>query len=542
MQNAEQRETPAGEELDYVVVGGGSAGCIVAAELARDRATRVLLLEGGDAADANPETLLADGYKDAFVNERLMYERFSVPQAACGGRRWFLGSGRGMGGSGAVNAMVYTRGAREDYEEWPVGWRWDDVVPAFEALERVLRVRRREPTRFTESCVAAAEEAGFRRKEDLNDGDLSGVLGYEWMNFDGAERRSSYVSFLRALGARANLEVWTGTRALRVLFRERRAVGVEYRRRMRDGSLRVGRVAVRGEVVCTAGALETPRLLMLSGVGPGAWLRAAGIPTVADAPAVGRNLHDHPNVQLFFLGKRRVDCLYPELYGFHRAGAGRHLCAGQSDSCYVFYPGPSSFKEGVVKLLPAMVLPERLYALRPLVAGLRGALAAVFGSPLARAVVRQLWGIVVILGKPRSRGTLCVTCPDPEAPAAIDPCYFSHRDDLETVVRGVGLARRMAATASARAMGAFELMPGARVRDDAAVAEFVKDNAMTTYHYAGTCALGDDGAVDGALRLRGVEGVRVADASVIPTTPVAALNAPSMMIGLRAAGLVRQGR
>ncbi|HXV37915.1 MAG TPA: GMC family oxidoreductase N-terminal domain-containing protein, partial [Myxococcota bacterium] len=195
-------------EFDYVVVGAGSAGCIVAAELAADPACSVLLLEAGDPAESHPETLRADGYKDAFANDRLISERFSVPQRGCAGRRVFLGSGRGMGGSGSVNGMVYTRGAREDFEEWPTGWRWDDVAPDFTALEARLRVRRREPTEFTQACVAAAEAAGFRHALDLNAGDLSRVLGYEWMNFEGDARRSSYVAFLEGR-ARENLEIGT---------------------------------------------------------------------------------------------------------------------------------------------------------------------------------------------------------------------------------------------------------------------------------------------------------------------------------------------
>ena len=283
-------------EYDYIVIGGGSAGSIVAAELAANPSHSVLLLEAGDSADKNPETLTADGYKQAFVNERLMYERFSVPQAGCDGRRLFMGSGRGIGGSGAINAMVYTRGAKLDYDEWPEGWRWDDITPDFERLEQRLRVRRRTATEFTEMCIHASTQAGFRRKDDLNDGDLSGVLGYEWMSYEGDHRRSSFAAFLRERLGAPNLRVATGARAHRIVFDGVRATGVAYER---EGALTTAHAS--REVIVAAGAIETPRLLMLSGVGPSETLRAAGLPVVADVPAIGQNFHDHPNVQVFFM-------------------------------------------------------------------------------------------------------------------------------------------------------------------------------------------------------------------------------------------------
>jgi choline dehydrogenase len=525
-------------EFDYIVVGGGSAGSIVAGELAKDPSTTVLLVECGDRAEENPETLEADGYKRAFVNERLMFERFSVPQPGCAGRRLFMGTGRGLGGSGAINAMVYTRGAREDYDEWPASWRWPSLISDFVELETRLRVRRRAPTSWTEMCIDASVETGFRRKEDLNDGDLSGVLGYEHMSFEGDARRSSYVAFLAERMGAPNLTVITGARVHRVTFEGRRATGIELRR---DDELVAARA--RREIVLSAGAIETPRLLMLSGVGPGDVLRAAGLPVVADVPAIGRNFHDHPNVQLFFVGKNTVDCNYPELYGFHRAGEGASLAKNQSDSCYVFYPARSSFREGVWKLLPGIALPQALYEMRSVVSAMRSGISFAFDRTLVQRFVERLWGIVVILGKPRSRGSVKVGSPRPEADALVDPAYFSDPEDLETLVRGVILARRIAGSPSARRWGSLEMIPGGRVRDKHQIEDFVRKNAMTTYHFAGTCRMtsAEHGAVDERLRLRGVTGIRIADASVIPTTPVAALNAPSMLIGLRASKFLREG-
>jgi choline dehydrogenase-like flavoprotein len=519
-------------EFDYIVVGAGSAGCVVAGELAAS--ARVLLLESGDAAETHPETLVAAGYKKAFINDALLYDRFSSPQAGCGGRRVFVGTGRGVGGSGAVNAMVYTRGDVRDYARWPSGWRWSDLEPSFRALEGKLNVSRKPPTRWTETCIAAAEAAGFERKEDLNDGALCRYLGYEWMNIAGPERRNSYVAFVRP--ERARVELRTGATVLRVVFDGRRAVGVEYRK---DGEHVAARA--RREVVLCAGALESPKLLMLSGVGDPDELRRHGIDVVLGQPAVGRDLQDHPNVQVFFRGRQPTDCDWAQLYGFHRANPASDLPRDEADTCYVFYSARSSFKEGAIRLLPGIALPEPLYRQRWLRQSFRGALRGVFATPPVRRFVERMYGIVVILGKPKSRGLVRLASRDGAAPAMVDPAYFSAREDLDTLVKGVKLAREVARAAPLERWGNFELMPGRRVGSDEELARWIQKNAMTTYHFAGTCRMGEDdrSVVDCELRVRGLEGLRVADASVIPSVPVSAMNAPSMMIGYRAAEFLR---
>ncbi len=526
------------ERYDYVVVGGGSAGCIAAAELSADGGSRVLLLEHGDPVDEHPAIARAADYKYGLSNPALMHERWSTIDARWGGRRVFVGSGRGMGGSGSVNAMVYTRGAKVDYDEWPSGWRWGDVVPDFEAIEARLRPHRREPTRFTETCLDAAEQASFRRKEDLNDGDLGGVLGYEWMNYEGDARRSSYFAFLEPALGRANLAVRTNARVERLVLDAEGAVsGVRYEV---DGDVR--EVRVRREVLMCAGALETPRILMLSGIGPSHALRRVGLPAVHDVRGVGENLHDHPNVTLFFHGRERVDCGFPQLYGFHRARPESALPSGQSDTCYVFYPARSSLREAMWRMLPGVALPAELYDIPAFPAALRGGVNLAFKTRALEKLVEHLYGIVVILGKPVSRGSVTVTAADPRAPARIDPGYLSDPADLDTMVRGVALARRIATSPAMTAWGSRELMPGARTRDDAKLGRWVRENVMTTFHFAGTCAMGDaeSSVADSRLRVRGVSRLRIADASAIPTTPVAALNAPSMLVGYRAARYARE--
>ncbi len=525
------------DRFDYVVVGGGSSGCVVAGKLAEDPSVRVLLLECGDRGEDNPETLVADGYKDAFVNDRVIWERFSVPQTGCAGRRVFMGSGRGMGGSGAVNAMVYTRGDALDFETWGKGWRWGDIAPDFDALEAELKVNRRPPTDFTDHCIRAAEAAGMRHLRDLNTGDLHDVLGYEWMSYEGQERRSAYVAFVRPKQQQDNLVVQTGARAKRVLIERGTATGVVYEVDGREVTARAGR-----EVVLCAGALETPKLLMLSGVGPGHHLREHGIQVAVDAP-VGDNFHDHPNIQLFFRGKRTVDANYPQLYGFGRVGASEQLeSPTQPDACFVFYPARSSFREGLIRMLPAIAFPPSLYFAQDKLGPrlIRAGVERAFDRLAVQRFVARMWGIVVILGKPKSRGTVRLASRRAEDDMLIDPAYFDHPDDLATVRAGVERARAIAAQRPLAMWGNRELLPGGLVRG-AAVEGFIKSNVMTTYHYAGTCRMGDgpDAVVDRQLRVRGVNGLRVADASVMPVAPVAALNAPSMLIGWRAAAMMK---
>jgi len=529
----------AAEAFDHVVIGGGSAGCIAAARLAENPACRVLLLEAGPPAEAHPETLSADGYKHAFINDAVIWERFTAPQAHAGQQRIFAGTGTVLGGSGSVNGMVYTRGDARDYDEWPAGWRWNDVLPAFERIEATLRPRPRPPTRWTEACISAAVACGFRRSADLDDGDLGGVIGYEPMAYEGDRRRSSYVAFVKDAGPRDNLVVRARSFVHRLVWDEgwgvgRRAVAVEYEH---EGTRM--RAEVRGEVVMCAGALETPKLLMLSGVGPGPVLRAYGIPVVLDVPALGENLHDHPNVPLFFVSRGLVDCNYPQLYSFWRTHEGAALPRGQSDTCYVFWPARSAMKQAVQRVLPGQVLPPALYH-GPAKQLLRDGVGLAFRSRAIQRFVEHLYGIVVILGKPKSRGTLRLASTDPRAQAEIDPAYFSDPQDMATMVEGVARARQLARSGGLGAWGSRELMPGPLTRSSEGIARWVAKNAITTYHFAGTCRMGEgDAAVcDPRLRLRGTDNVRIADASAIPSTPVSALNAPSMLVGWRAAGFI----
>lgn len=521
---------------DYVVIGGGSSGCIVAARLAEANAGSVLLLEAGDPAERHPETLSADGFKYAFANDALMWHRMSTPQASCGARPLYVGSGRGMGGSGSVNGMVYTRGDRRDYLRWPAGWRWDDLIPSFEAIEAKLGIQPRATTPFADRFIAAGVAAGLRRKDGMNDGDLGGVLGCNDMNYAGSDRRSSYRAWIKDAPP-SRLTVITGASVQRLVFDEmRRGVAVEYRK---DGM--ACRVGVAREVVLCAGALETPKLLMLSGVGPRVELEAQGIPVVSESAGVGQHLQDHPNVCLFYRSKAKVDFQYPQVYGFE-AVLPRKPDAGP-DTCFVCYAAPASLQQSMQRMVPILALPGRLYAITVLRRMLCGLVDLAFRLPLLQRYVSKVFGIVVILGKPTSRGRLSLASRDPEAAARIELDYYASAEDRELMLAGIARAQAIAAQAPLQAVQAKPLSLGGKPVSAQRIWKWVGTATMTTFHYCGSCRMGEDAEspVDLQLRVKGLANVRVADASVIPEIPVSALNAPSMMLGYRAADFILAG-
>ncbi len=522
-------------EHDYIVVGGGSSGCIVAARLA-EAGFRVLLLEAGGDAAQYPETLSDDGFKDAFAREAALWHRMSTPQPACAGRSLFAGSGRVIGGSGAVNGMVYTRGDRRDYEVWPEGWRWDELLPSFVAVERRLGIRQRDPTPFAQRFLDAAIAAGFARRDGMNDGDLAGVVGCNDMNFAGRARRSSYRAYLheRALDG-LDIQYHATVRSIRC--EGRRAVAVVYRQQGR-----IREASVRGEVILAAGALETPRLLLLSGIGPAEELARHGIACVQDAPGVGRHLQDHPNVCLFYRSRVPVDFRFPQVYGFDAAERPPEGPRAAPDTCFVCYAAPASLMESSLRMLPVLALPGRLYGIAALRRLLRGLIRLGFALPPVRRFVRGVFGIVVILGKPQSEGSIRLRSADPELPAEIDLGYFRHPRDRERMLAGIHKARHIVAQAPLASAGVRPLSIGARDVSRERQWRWVQGAAMTTFHFCGSCRMGEaaDSPVDLELRVKGLSNLRVADASVMPRIPVSALNAPSMAIGERAADLILQ--
>ena len=517
------------ESYEHIVIGAGSAGCITAAGLAAAGCS-VLLLEAGEKAELNPETLSADGFKYAFANDALMWHRMSAPQAACGKRRLYLGSGRGMGGSGSVNGMVYTRGDKRDFQTWPSGWQWADLKASFEAIEQQLGIQTRAATPFAQRFIDAAVQTGFRRKDGMNDGDLSAVVGCNTMNYSGDQRRSSYAAYLHAQRP-ANLSIITGALTQQLIFNtSQQAIAVQY---VVNGQTH--RASVSGEVIICAGALETPRLLMLSGVGPRTDLEALGIDVIVDAPGIGQNLQDHPNVCLFYRTRDKVDFQYPQVYGFDAAGG---QADDRPDTCYVCYAAPASIKQSMLRMLPLLALPGRLYQIKALRKLLRGLVHVAFALPSLKRYVAGVFGIVVILGKPTAHGSVRLASSNPDDPAIIDPAYYATDSDKQTITAGIRKARHIAQQAALK--GSRPLSAGARNISGNKLWKWVSASTMTTFHFCGSCRMGDDAAspVDSQLRVKGLANVRVADASVIPEIPVSALNAPSMLIGYRAADFI----
>lgn len=527
------------EVFDYVVIGGGSSGSIVAARLAEARLGTVLLLEAGANEQDHPEILAADGFKDAFANDDTMHDRLSTPQGKLVKRPIYAGSGRGMGGSGSVNGTVYTRGDRQDFAAWPKSWQWQDVVPAYEAMEQRLRVRFRQGTPLTERCIRAAESIGFAHKNSLNDGDLNGFIGYNDMNFEGEQRRSSYVAFIRDnLPALDLLTIRLHSTLQRILFDDQHtAVAIEY---CEAGVTRT--VMIRREVILCAGALETPKLLMLSGIGPRNQLDKFGIPPVLNDERIGKNLQDHPMVCLFFEGKQASDFSFPQLYGFHRFNPALKLPDTQADTCVTLFAAASVMRHTLHRMMPLMLLPQTLYRYRPLRRMIRTLVDLAYKLPPLKNFVSRLYGVVVILGKPVSRGQLGLRSTNPADPAEIDLAYLAHADDLATLKAGVRQALHMMQHPAMVEWGNKLVSADAASADETALQRWIEKSVATSFHFAGTCTMGEaeHAPVDTRLRLKGTRNVRIADASVIPEVPVSALNAPTMMIGYRAAEFIKE--
>jgi choline dehydrogenase-like flavoprotein len=529
-------------EVDYIVVGGGSAGCVLAARLSEDPSVSVAVLEAGGANDGVLNRVPTGAAVHIVRRNAFNWAFSTVPQDGFGGRRGYQPRGRGLGGSSSINAMVYLRGQREDYDDWAAagatGWGWTDVLPYFMKSENNERVGLgdshgrggplnvtdlRSPHPFAAMFIEAAQQAGLPRNDDFAGETQEGVGWYQVTQKNG-ERWSVARAYLDPARGRANLSIETGAFATAILFDGRRAVGVRF---VQGGQVR--ELHARREVLLAAGALQSPQLLMVSGVGPAVHLRELGITPLVDLP-VGDNLQDHPDIII----NRRVD--NTDLLGLSAVGAWkllREIGRWRRERRGML---TSNFAEAgaFVRTRPDLARPDlQLHFVIGMVDNHNRTYHWGHGMSCHSCPLR-----------PKSRGTLRLASRATQDAPLIDPRFLSDEDDLDTLVRGFKLVRAIFAQP---AFAPFDGDNPARelyfqdVRTDDEIRAAIRAHADTIYHPVGTCRMGSDerAVVDPQLRVRGVAGLRVVDASVMPTLVSGNTNAPVVMIAERASDLIR---
>jgi len=526
--------TAQSKAYDYIVVGAGSAGCVLAARLTEDGRTRVLLLEAGGAGGAK-EIRIPAAFSKLFKTG-VDWNYATEPEPQLHNRRLYWPRGKVLGGSSAINAMIYVRGNRADYDYWRElgnpGWGFVEVLPYFKKSENQERgaseyhgvggpVNVADPryvNPLTRAFLAAANEIGIASNPDFNGAEQDGVALYQVTQKNGA-RCGAADGFLQPARERSNLTMVTGAHATRVLMGGKRAVGVAF---LRDGAIKEARAD--GEVILAGGTVNSPQLLMLSGIGSADELKAAGISAIHDLPGVGKNLKDHPMVSVGYLCTQKVSLDGAETFGnFVR--------------WLLWKNGP----------LASNVAEAGLF-LRTRVGLAVPDLQLLFGPAYYRGhglVRRQehCFGFAPTLIIPESRGEISLHSSNPLDAPAIRANYLSTDADLRTMIAGVRLARRLAHAKAFDAFRGEELHPGAAQNSDAEISEFLRNELETLYHPVGTCKMGNDAlaVVDARLRVRGLERLRVVDASIMPRVPAGNTNAPVMMIAEKAAEMIREG-
>ena len=525
------------ERFDYVIIGAGSAGCVLANRLSADPDNRVLLLEAGPE-DKWIWIHVPVGYFKTMHNPRTDWCLETEPDPGLNGRRLPWPRGRVLGGSSSINGLLYIRGNPRDFDYWRqegcVGWAWDDVLPYFmkaEDQERGgdelhgeggplavsdMRVRRD----VCDAYIEAAGELGIPANNDFNGTKQEGA-GYFQLTSRKGWRCSAAVAYLRPVRQRKNLEVRTGAAVRRIVFEGRRAVGIDY---AVGGEVRH---AAAGEVILAAGAIHSPHLLEHSGVGRGEVLHDLGIPLVHELPGVGEGLQDHLQVRAMY--KSTVRTLNNEVNNlFTKALIGLEYIARRR--------GPMSMGASQLcifaRTAPEVEVPDVQFHIQPLSTDTLGAGLHPFAG--FTASVCQL--------RPESRGRLVPRSPDPAKPPAIHPNYLATETDQRITVEGMKLSRRLAATAALRPFVKEEILPGPEVRTDDELLTCARDTATTIYHPTSTCkmGLGSDRmvVVDDRLRVLGLERLRVVDASIMPAVISGNTNAPTIMIAEKAADMI----